>query len=66
MAGGQSITAINNAVSRALEACDPASNSWTVFPYLPQARHGQGGGMIGNRFHIVSGHLTAAFSGGRR
>ena len=27
-------------------------------------RHGQGGGVIGNRFHIVSGHLTAAFSGG--
>ena len=28
------------------------------------ARHGQGGGVIGNRFHIVGGHITAAFSGG--
>jgi len=64
VAGGQSITAINNSVSRALEAYDPASNSWLSFPNLPQARHGQGGGVIGNRFHIVSGHLTAAFSGG--
>jgi hypothetical protein len=35
-----------------------------VLPNLPQARHGQGGGVIGNRFHVVSGHLTAAFSGG--
>jgi N-acetylneuraminic acid mutarotase len=64
VAGGQSITGINNSVSRALEAYDPATNTWAVFPYLPQARHGQGGGIIGNRFHIVSGHITAAFSGG--
>ena len=64
VAGGQSITAINNSVSRALEAYDPSSNSWLSFPNLPQARHGQGGGVIGNRFHIVSGHITAAFSGG--
>lgn len=64
VAGGQSISAIHNSVSRALEAYDPATNSWTSLPPLPQARHGQGGGIIGNRFHIVSGHLTAAFSGG--
>lgn len=64
VAGGQSINAINNSVSRALEAYDPAIDRWTIFPNLPQARHGQGGGVIGNRFHIVSGHLTAAFSGG--
>ena len=62
--GGQSITAINNSVSRALEAYDPATNTWTALPNLPLARHGQGGGVIGNRFHIVSGHITAAFSGG--
>ena len=64
VAGGQSISAIHNSVSRALEAYDPATNTWTALPPLPQARHGQGGGIIGNRFHIVSGHLTAAFSGG--
>ena len=64
VAGGQSITAINNSVSRALEAYDPATNSWTSLPNLPQARHGQGGWVIGNRFHVVSGHITAAFSGG--
>jgi N-acetylneuraminic acid mutarotase len=64
VAGGQSISAIHNSVSRALEAYDPATNTWASLPPLPQARHGQGGGVIGNRFHVVSGHLTAAFSGG--
>jgi N-acetylneuraminic acid mutarotase len=64
VAGGQSISAIHNAVSRALEAYDPATNTWTSYPNTPQARHGQGGGVIGNRFHVVSGHITAAFSGG--
>ncbi len=64
VAGGQSIMAINNSVSRALEAYDPAANTWTAFPNVPLARHGQGGGVIGNRFHVVGGHITAAFSGG--
>lgn len=66
VAGGQSITGISNSVSRALESYDPATNTWDALPFLPQARHGQGGGIIGNRFHIVSGHLTAAFNGGER
>jgi N-acetylneuraminic acid mutarotase len=64
VAGGQSITAISNSVSRALEAYDPAANTWTSLPNVPLARHGQGGGIIGNRFHVVGGHITAAFSGG--
>ena len=64
VAGGQSITALANSVSRALEAYDPATDTWTSLPNLPQARHGQGGGIIGSRFHVVSGHITAAFSGG--
>jgi N-acetylneuraminic acid mutarotase len=64
VAGGQSITAINNSVSRALEAYDPATNTWQTLATMPQARHGAGGGMIGNRLHFVGGHITAAFSGG--
>jgi len=64
VAGGQSITAINNSVSRALEAYDPATNTWATLPTMQLARHGVGGGVIGNRFHLVSGHITAAFSGG--
>jgi N-acetylneuraminic acid mutarotase len=62
--GGQSITAISNSVSRALEAYDPANNTWIPLPNLPVARHGLGGAVIGSRFHVVGGHITAAFSGG--
>lgn len=61
--GGQSITAISNSVSRAHEAYDPATNTWVQLPNLPLARHGMAGALIGNRFHIVGGHITAAFSG---
>jgi N-acetylneuraminic acid mutarotase len=64
VAGGQSINAISNSVSRALEAYDPATNTWATLPTFQLARHGQGGGVIGNRFHVVGGHITAAFSGG--
>jgi len=62
--GGQQITAINNSVSRAVEAYDPAANEWTVLPNMQLARHGIGGGVIGTRLHIAGGHITAAFSGG--
>jgi N-acetylneuraminic acid mutarotase len=64
VAGGESITALNNSVSRAFEAYDPASNSWQALGNMPLARYGLAGGVIGNRLHIVGGHITAAFGGG--
>ena len=64
IAGGQSITAISNSVSRALEVYDPASNTWDSLENIPTARHGIGGGVIGSRLYVVGGHITAAFSGG--
>jgi len=64
VAGGESVTALNNSVSRAFEAYDPASNSWQALGNMPLARYGLTGGVIGNRFHIVGGHITAAFGGG--
>jgi len=64
VAGGESITALNNSVSRAFEAYDPASNSWQALGNMPLARYGLAGGIIGNRFHVVGGHITAAFGGG--
>jgi len=64
VAGGESITALNNSVSRAFEAYDPASNSWQALGNMPLARYGVSGGVIGNRFHVVGGHITAAFGGG--
>jgi N-acetylneuraminic acid mutarotase len=62
--GGQTINAISNSVSRALEAYDPGTNTWVPLPNLPVARHGMTGALIGSRFHVVGGHITAAFSGG--
>jgi len=64
VAGGESITALNNSVSRAFEAYDPASNSWQSLGNMPLARYGLAGGIIGNRIHVVGGHITAAFGGG--
>ena len=40
VAGGESITALNNSVSRAFEAYDPASNSWQAMGNMPLARYG--------------------------
>ena len=62
--GGQQITALNNSVSRAVEAYDPAANEWTSLQNMPLARHGIVGGVIGTRLFIGGGHITAAFSGG--
>ena len=64
VAGGESITALNNSVSRAFEAYDPASNSWSSLPSIPGARYGIAGGLIGDRLYLVGGHITAAFGGG--
>ena len=43
------------AAFRALEAYDPASNTWEILPSMPSSRHGNAMGFIGNRLHVVSG-----------
>src|SRR5947207_2957517 len=58
VAGGESITALNNSVSRAFEAYDPASNSWQALGNMPLARYGLAGGVDGNRFHVVGGLIS--------
>ena len=45
------------AAFRALEAYDPASNTWEILPSMPSARHGNAMGFIGNRLHVVSGKM---------
>jgi N-acetylneuraminic acid mutarotase len=64
IAGGQTISAISNSVSRAIEIYDPARNTWQATDNMPLARHGIGGGVIGSRLYVAGGHITAAFSGG--
>jgi N-acetylneuraminic acid mutarotase len=48
---------------RALEAYDPASNSWTILPSMPVSRHGLAGAVVGNRLHMVSGSVQSAGTG---
>ncbi len=64
MAGGQTYGAHLLSAHRQLEAYDPASNQWFIFPRMPSPRHGVAGAFIGNRFHLVGGHFSAANTGG--
>ncbi len=51
------------ATFRALEAYDPASNTWAVLPSMPVARHGLAGAVVGHRLHMVSGGVQPAGTG---
>ena len=59
VAGGEFLDNEFVGTFRDLDAYDPATNTWTSFPPMPLARHGLVGGVIGNRFHAVSGHLQS-------
>src|SRR5439155_503198 len=48
---------------RALEAYDPATNTWASLPSMPVSRHGLAGAVIGNRLHMVSGDVQSAGTG---
>ena len=61
--GGEVATNSLVGAFRALEAFDPASNSWAILPSMPMPRHGVAGAMIGNKLHLVSGMITSAAAG---
>src|SRR6266480_3998602 len=48
---------------RALEAYDPATNTWASLPSMPVSRHGLAGAVVGNRLHMVSGDVQSAGTG---
>ena len=60
VAGGEVTTTALVGAYRAVEAYDPATNSWTSLPSMPMPRHGVAGAVIGNRFHLVSGMIQSA------
>ena len=60
MAGGEVTTKELVGAFRAVEAYEPATNSWTTLPSMPMPRHGVAGAVIGNRFHLVSGMIQSA------
>jgi N-acetylneuraminic acid mutarotase len=61
--GGEGQDAQRMWTFRALEAYDPATNSWSTQPSLPVSRHGLAGAVIGNHLHIVSGDVQSAGTG---
>ena len=60
VAGGEVTTKELVGAFRAIEAYDPATNSWITLPSMPMPRHGVAGAVIGNRFHLVSGMIQSA------
>ena len=60
VAGGEVTTKQLIGAMNAVEAYEPATNSWTTLPSMPMPRHGVAGAVIGNRFHLVSGMIQSA------
>ncbi|MBI2295545.1 MAG: hypothetical protein HYU76_05825 [Betaproteobacteria bacterium] len=63
VAGGEAQDSRMLAAFRAVEAFDPATNTWTILPSMQFPRHGLAGAFIGNRLHLVSGDAQSAVSG---
>jgi N-acetylneuraminic acid mutarotase len=64
VAGGQVYDAQVFAAIRAVEAYDPATNTWSILPTMLTARHGVNVAAIGNRLYVIGGHIQAAGTGG--
>jgi len=63
VAGGEYQDPRMMATFRAVEAYDPANNTWGEIPPMPVSRHGLAVGVIGNRLHVVSGDVQSAGTG---
>ena len=63
VAGGEVATPEIVGAYRAIEAYNPATNSWEKLPSMPMPRHGVAGAVLGNRLHLVSGGITSAAAG---
>lgn len=61
--GGEGQDAQRMYTFRALEAYDPASNTWSVLPSMPVSRHGLAGAVVGNQLHMVSGTVQSSGTG---
>lgn len=64
VAGGEVQNADMLGAFKAVEAYDPATNSWRKMPPLPFPRHGAAGDVLDGRLHVVSGDVQSAASGG--
>ena len=66
VAGGEHQDNHLMAAFRALEAYDPATNSWSELPMMPMPRHGLAGAVVGNRLYLASGDIQSAGITGMR
>jgi len=62
VAGGEVTTKQVVGAMKAVEAYEPATNTWTSLPSMTIPRHGVAGGVIGNRLHLVSGMVQSSGS----
>jgi N-acetylneuraminic acid mutarotase len=60
VAGGEVTTKELVGAFRAVEAYEPAANSWISLPPMPMPRHGIAGAVIGNELHLVSGMIQSS------
>jgi len=60
VAGGEHQDKHLMAAFRAVEAYDPATNTWAEFPMMPMPRHGLAGAVVGNDLHLASGDIQSA------
>ncbi len=60
VAGGEYQDPHMMATFRAVEAYDPASNSWSTMPSMPVSRHGLAAGVVGSRLIVVGGDVQSA------
>ena len=63
IAGGEFQDPHMMATFRAVEAYDPASNTWTIMPPMPVSRHGLAAGAVGNRLILVGGDVQSSGTG---
>ena len=63
VAGGEHQDYNLSTAFRAFEGFDATRKEWIVLPPMPLQRHGLAGGVIGNRFHLVSGDVQSAGTG---
>jgi N-acetylneuraminic acid mutarotase len=66
VAGGEHQDRHLLAAFRALEAYDPATNTWAELPMMPMPRHGLAGAVVGDRLHLASGDIQSAGITGMR
>ena len=64
IAGGEIYDHHVFAAIRAVEAYDPATNTWTSLPTMLTARHGVNAAAIGNRLYVIGGHIQGGGTGG--